>query len=355
MVVESENDNTELYLLENIDQLITRDTTYVPSGNGCMPKNRPIKKYIDYGIVNIDKPSNPSSHEVTTWVKTILDCNKTGHSGTLDPNVTGVLTVCINRATRLAKSQQSLGKTYICVIQFEKEIDEKKFINACKKFTGHLLQRPPLLCAVKRELRLRWIYSIKVLEFSGNKGLIEVYCEAGSYIRTLCTHIGLYVGVPAEMADLRRIKSGNVTEYECFTLHDLLDAVYLYKKNNNEKYLRKIIKPLESLLINYKRIVIKDTAVGAICSGAKLSIQGVFKYDATIDTTDTVVIMTGKGEAVALGAPLICGVEFKNMTTGFVCKPIRVIMEENTYPKCWGIMSNYEIYSEEETTLLEKK
>lgn len=351
-------DTTDNYLLNNCDSLITRDEKYVPSGNGCMPKNRPIRQYIDYGVVTIDKPANPSSHEVVTWAKTILadvGCDKTGHSGTLDPNVTGVLTVCLNRSTRLAKMQQSMGKRYVCVVKFEKEVEESRFDKAVELLTGHLLQRPPLLCAVKRELRLRWIYKIEKLEFTGDRGLFIVDCEAGSYIRTLCTHMGLFCGVPAEMETLRRIRSGNSDESECVTLHDLMDAAYIYKTNKDETYLRKLIKPLESLLVSYKKIIVKDTAVASVCAGANLSIQGVFKYDETMDTTDTVVIMTSKGEAVAIGTPMVCGAEMKGMIQGFVCKPKRVIMEEGTYPRCWGIMTEYEIYSEEKETLLESK
>ncbi|ORD95052.1 Centromere_microtubule binding protein cbf5 [Enterospora canceri] len=157
------------------------------------------------------------------------------------------------------------------------------------------------------------------------------------------------------MDELRRIKSGHVTEEECVTLHDLLDAQYVYKKTGDEKYLRKLIKPLESLLINYKRIVLKDSAVGSICAGSSLSVQGVWMYDETIDTNDDVVMMTSKGEAVAIGTPVVCGNDIQNMIKGFVCKPKRVIMEEGTYPKCWGIMVDYEIYSEENGELLEKK
>ena len=341
------------YLLNNMESLKIKDDAWNPTGRGFKPQNRPLNKYIDYGVVVIDKPANPSSHEVVTWVKDILKAEKTGHSGTLDPNVTGVLTICINRATRLAKIQQSLGKTYICEIKFEREVDEKKFREAAKKLTGHLLQRPPLLCAVKRELRLRWIYEINIIEFKGDRALFEVKCEAGSYIRTLCTHFGLFVGVPAEMAELRRTKSGATDESACCTMHDLLDAQYLMNKNKEEKYLRKLIKPLESLLVGYKRIVLKDSAVGSICAGAKLSVQGVSAYDDGIVTGESVVLMTAKGEAVALAESKVTSEEIEKMVVGYVASPKRVIMETDLYPKTWGIAVDYEIYSEEGQTRLE--
>lgn len=331
------------YLLKDIDKMAVKSDDYAPTGHGFEPSCRPINEYLKYGVVAIDKPRNPSSHEVTTWVKQILNCERTGHSGTLDPKVTGVLGICLNRATRLTKSQQNAGKTYVCVIEFEREIEENELKQAIKSLTGHLLQRPPLMCAVKRELRLRWIYSINILEFHKNRALFSVECEAGTYIRTLCTHIGLFIGCGAVMADLRRTVSGITTEYECFTLHDLQDALHIYKTTGNEKYIRRIIKPMESLLINYPRIMIKDTAVNAICYGAQLSVCGVLKYDKLINTNRTAVLITGKGEAVALVKPLVTGLQLSEMKRGIIAKTERVIMEKETYAKCWGVMDEYEI------------
>src|SRR5579859_890376 len=83
--------------------------------SGCSPLRRPLKDYVSSGVICLDKPSRPSSHEVVAWIKRILRVEKTGHSGTLDPMVTGVLIVCIDRATRLVKSQQSAGiSAWLC-------------------------------------------------------------------------------------------------------------------------------------------------------------------------------------------------------------------------------------------------
>jgi len=336
----------DLYLLKDLDKMEVKSNEYSPSGHGTMPKNRPIEEYLKYGVLTIDKPSNPSSHEVVTWVKDILNCEKTGHSGTLDPKVTGVLTICLNRATRLAKSQQNAGKTYVCNIEFETETTLEKFRSACKKFTGHLFQRPPLMCAVKRDLRLRWIYEINIIEFTPKNALFEVKCEAGSYIRTLCTHIGLYIGCKAFMADLRRTQSGLTKEDECVTLHDVKDAFYVYKTTKKEDYLRKVVKPLESLLVDYPRIIIKDSAVNSICYGGQLSVKGVLKYDRNFDTNSTVVLMSVKGEAVAIAQPLIASCQMADLENGIITKTKRVIMEKDLYPKCWGLMDDYEILSD---------
>lgn len=338
--------NEDLILLNNSDTMIVKSSDYTPSGHGTLPYNRSIGEYLKYGVVVIDKPANPSSHEVVTWVKDILDCEKTGHSGTLDPKVTGVLSICLNRATRLAKSQQNAGKTYVCCIEFNSETTIEKFKAAVKTLTGHLYQRPPLMCAVKRDLRLRWIYSIKIIEFEARKALFEVRCEAGTYIRTLCTHIGLYIGCGAVMADLRRTQSGFINEKECVTLHDLQDAYYLYKTTKEEKYLRKVVLPMETLLKEYPRIMIKDSAVNAVCYGAQLTAKGVLKYDKDIDTNKVCVIITAKGEAVALAKPLFASCQLKDIDSGVIAKTKRVIMEKDLYPKVWGIMDEYEILSD---------
>lgn len=81
-----------------------RTNHYTPIPSGSTPNARPLTEYLKYGCINLDKPSNPSSHEVVAWIKKILKVEKTGHSGTLDPKVTGCLIVCIERATRLVKS-----------------------------------------------------------------------------------------------------------------------------------------------------------------------------------------------------------------------------------------------------------
>ncbi|KAI4291148.1 H/ACA ribonucleoprotein complex subunit 4 [Pancytospora philotis] len=333
-------------LLKDADSMVVKSTDYAPSGHGTYPQNRPMSEYLKYGVITIDKPSNPSSHEVVTWVKNILECEKTGHSGTLDPKVTGVLGICLNRATRLTKSQQNAGKTYVCVIEFNSETTREKFQQALEFLTGHLFQRPPLMCAVKRDLRLRWIYGIKVVEFEPKRALFEVRCEAGTYIRTLCTHIGLQIGCGAVMAGLRRVQSGYVTEKECVTLHDVQDAYHAYKTTNEEKYLRRVVKPMETILTHYPRIMIKDSAVNAICYGAKLTAAGVLKFDRNLDTNELAVLITPKGEAVALVTPLVASSQLKDIQSGVIAKTKRVIMEKDLYPRCWGIMDEYEILSD---------
>jgi H/ACA ribonucleoprotein complex subunit 4 len=335
-------------LLRNMDHMVVKTNHYTPLNCGSLPLERSITEHMKYGIISLDKSSNPSSHEVVTWVRNILECEKTGHCGTLDPMVSGVLTICINRATRLVKSQQNAGKEYVCVIEFLDAPEEKAFMDAIGKLTGALLQRPPLMSAVKRELRLRNIYRIEVLEFSGEKrlALFRVSCEAGTYVRTLCTHIGLLMGCGAQMKELRRTRSGCTTEKELVTLHDVLDAMYVYRSSGNELPLRRVVKPLESMLVHYPRIVVKDSCVNAICYGARLTVLGVLRFDKNINVGSEVVVVTTKGEAVALGIALISSSELLILDHGFVCKTRRVIMEKDLYPRSWGLKKEYEILAD---------
>ncbi|KAF2275172.1 putative rRNA pseudouridine synthase [Westerdykella ornata] len=329
-------------LLKNYSDLLVRTAHFTPIPHGCAPHARDLKSYISSGVINLDKPSNPSSHEVVAWIKRILRVEKTGHSGTLDPKVTGCLIVCIDRATRLVKSQQGAGKEYVCVIRLHDKLPggEAQFARALETLTGALFQRPPLISAVKRQLRIRTIHESKLYEFDNERqlGVFWVSCEAGTYIRTLCVHLGLLLGVGAHMQELRRVRSGAMDESQgMVTLHDVLDAQWMQDNNRDESYLRQVISPLESLLTSYKRIVVKDSSVNAICYGAKLMIPGLLRFEKGIELHEEVVLMTTKGEAIALAYAQMSAVEMSSCDHGVVARIKRVIMERDLYPRRWGL------------------
>ena len=329
-------------LLKNYDQLNIRSAHYTPIPCGMSPLKRSLQEYLRYGVINLDKPANPSSHEVVAWIKRMLRVEKTGHSGTLDPKVTGCLIVCIDRATRLVKAQQSAGKEYVSIVRFHSEVQggAAAVAKALETLTGALFQRPPLISAVKRQLRIRTIYETKLLEYDENRhlGVFWVSCEAGTYIRTLCVHLGLLVGTGGHMQELRRVRSGIMSENtNLCSMHDLLDAQYLYDTMKDESYLRRVIMPLEVLLTNYKRVVVKDSAVNAICYGAKLMIPGLLRFADGIEVNDEVVMITTKGEAIAIGIAQMTTSVMATVDHGVVAKIKRVIMERDTYPRRWGL------------------
>lgn len=328
-------------LLKGYDKLHVRTAHFTPIPMGSTPLKRDLSTYIKYGVINLDKPSNPSSHEVVAWVKRILKVEKTGHSGTLDPKVTGCLIVCIDRATRLVKSQQSAGKEYVAVLKLHDSLSSEKILHsAIAQLTGALFQRPPLIAAVKRQLRIRTIHQSKLLEFSPatNMGIFWVSCEAGTYIRTLCVHLGLLTGVGGHMQELRRVRSGCLSEADdMVTMHDVMDAQWTWEATRDESYLRRVIKPLESLLLGYKRIVVKDSTVNAICYGAKLMIPGLLRYEAEIEVGEECVLITTKGEAVAIAIAQMNTSTMATCDHGVVAKVKRVVMERDTYPRRWGL------------------
>jgi len=240
----------------------------------------------------------------------------------------------------LVKAQQSAGKEYIGIVRFHEPIkSEKELIKGIQALTGTCFQRPPLIASVKRELRVRTIFETKLFEYDKEKNmaLIWMSCEAGTYVRTFCVHLGLIMGVGGHMQELRRNRSGIMTENDTIvTMHDVLDAQWQYEQNKDESYLRKVIMPLEILLVSFPRIVIKDSAVNAICYGAKLTLPGVLRFENGIEVGKEVVLITPKGEAVAVAVAQMNTAIIATCDHGIVAKTKRVIMDRETYPKKWG-------------------
>jgi len=143
------------------------------------------------------------------------------------------------------------------------------------------------------------------------------------------------------MQELRRVRSGNLTEDDhLVTMHDIMDAQYLYDNTGDESYLRRVIMPLELLLVKNKRLVVKDSAVNAICYGAKFMLPGLLRYEQGIEVGEEVVLMTTKGEAIALAIAQMATSDISSCDHGVVAKIKRVIMERDTYPRKWGLGPN---------------
>ncbi|MCS7130436.1 MAG: RNA-guided pseudouridylation complex pseudouridine synthase subunit Cbf5 [Archaeoglobaceae archaeon] len=317
------------------DRFIIIEEVETDERYGTYPSKRSIEEHIRKGFVCIDKPMGPTSHEVVVWVRKILEVQKTGHAGTLDPRVTGVLPVFIETATKLVKFLQESGKEYVCLMRLHGDVKEEKIREVFRMFTGKIFQKPPLKSAVKKQLRIREIYSMEILEISGREVLFKVSTESGTYIRKLCKDMGEVLGVGAHMQELRRTRTGNFSEEDCYNLQDLLDAFIFWKEEGEEKYLREVIKPMEAAVVEIPKIVIKDTAVDAICHGANLSIKGVVSIERTVNEGGKVAILTAKGELVALGKALMSAENMIELKKGFVVDIERVIMDRGVYPSVW--------------------
>ena len=302
---------------------------------GCVPENRLIKEYINNGIINIDKPAGPSSHQVSAWVRDILELEKAGHSGTLDPKVTGVLPVALGDATKIVKILLLSEKEYVCLMSLHDKASDEEIKKTVQNFQGEIFQTPPVTSAVKRELRVRSIYEIRIIERHDKDILYKVRCEAGTYIRKLCHDIGLVLGTGAHMHELRRTKTGSFDETCLVTMQDLKDAYEFYKRDGDEKHLRAIIQPVEAGVKKIKKIWVKDSAVDALCHGANLNAPGISRIQKDVQKNDPVAIMSLKNELVALGKARESTEQMLSMQKGTAAELQRVIMQPNTYPKQW--------------------
>ncbi|KAF5086765.1 tRNA pseudouridine synthase B [anaerobic digester metagenome] len=303
---------------------------------GCQPEARPITEHIRKGVINLDKPMGPTSHEIDSWVKRILHVEKTGHGGTLDPKVTGVLPIGIDHATRVIQMLLGAPKEYVCLMRLHDSVSEKKVQDIFAEFTGKIFQMPPIKSAVKRELRVRRIYNVNILEMEDQDVLFRVKCEGGTYIRKYCHDIGEALGCGAHMAELRRTVSGPFHEDETLkTLHDLTDAYHAWTEDEDESQLRECILPMERAVDHLPKIIVRDSTVDAICHGADLAAGGIMELSPNIDRGNTVAILTIKGELVAAGETLKTSGEILNEKKGIMVNIKKVFMEPETYPKMW--------------------
>ncbi|WP_297556272.1 RNA-guided pseudouridylation complex pseudouridine synthase subunit Cbf5 [Thermococcus sp.] len=304
---------------------------------GFPPEKRPIEMHMQFGIINLDKPPGPTSHEVVAWIKKLFNLSKAGHGGTLDPKVSGVLPVALERATRVVQALLPAGKEYVALMHLHGDVPEDKILAVMKEFQGEIIQRPPLRSAVKRRLRTRKVYYIDVLEIDGRDVLFRVGVEAGTYIRSLIHHIGLALGVGAHMAELRRTRSGPFKEDETLvTLHDLVDYYHFWKEDGIEKYFRQAIQPMEKAVEHLPKVWIRDSAVSAVTHGADLAVPGIVKLHKGIKRGDLVAIMTLKDELVALGKAMMTSGEMLQRSKGIAVDVDKVFMPREWYPKLWA-------------------
>jgi len=299
---------------------------------GCKPEERKTEDIINYGIININKPQGPTSHQVSAYVQKILNINKSGHSGTLDPHVHGLLPVALGRATRIVQTLLKSGKEYVGIMHLHREVGETKLKEIIKRnFTGKIKQIPPLKSSVKRVKREREIYYFDILEKEDKDVLFIVGCEAGTYIRKLIHDLGQKLKIGAHMLELRRTKVGPFNEESLCTLQDLTDAYHFYKKESNDKFLRKLIQPMENAIEHIPKIWVFDTTVDTLCHGANLNIPGISKLNDEIYQDDAVAIMTLKDGLIALGKATLNSEEIIRKDKGLAVKTDKVFMEPGVY------------------------
>ena len=228
-------------------------------------KRKTIKELLEFGIINIDKPSGPTSFDISDFVRKILGLRKTSHFGTLDPKVTGVLPIALNRACKLTGFFLGEDKEYVGIMRIHEDVSSEDLKKTLKEFTGKIMQLPPVKSRVKRELREREVKSFEILEKDGQDILFKAEVQGGTYIRKLIHDLGQSLGVGAHMLELRRIRAGIFKEddekYPSINLYELEKAM------KDEKILKEIIIPGEVISQLYPVVQIKEESAERILKG----------------------------------------------------------------------------------------
>jgi len=204
-----------------------------------------IQELIEFGIINLDKPNNYTSFQAAEILGKMLGLRKFSHFGTLDPKVTGVLPIALNRACKLTGWFMKKNKTYIGVMKIHKPISEEKLREEMNKFLGKIMQLPPVRSRVKREEREREVYSWEILEIDKEKNHVLFSCEveAGTYIRKLISDLGEKIG-GSHMLELRRTRAGIFSEKD----NNFINLYELDKIKDNPEELAKIIIPADEAI-----------------------------------------------------------------------------------------------------------
>lgn len=313
------------------DVLVRKDSE-TSDKYGSRPTERSTDEILDYCVVNLDKPRGPTSHQVSDYAKKILGATKAGHSGTLDPKVTGVLPIAFGRATRVVQSLLTAGKEYVALMHLHDDLPEDRVRQICGKFVGKIRQLPPIKSNVKRQYRFRKVYYLDIIEIDGRDVLFRVGTQAGTYIRKLIHDIGENLGCGAHMHELRRTKAGPFDESNLVTLQDLADA-YHFHKEGNDNYLRRILLPIEEAVDHLAKVWVMDTTVDTICHGASLKVPGISKVHTDIQVGEPVAVMTLKDELISIGTARMTSKEMQKSEKGIAVSGSKVFMQPGLYPK----------------------
>ncbi|NOQ44493.1 MAG: RNA-guided pseudouridylation complex pseudouridine synthase subunit Cbf5, partial [Nitrosopumilus sp.] len=264
--------------LKQLENLVEIDQDLTDDAYGTYYDKRTIEQLLNYGLIILDKPPGPTSHETVAWTKRLLKIPKIGHSGTLDPQVSGVLPLGLGEATKALGVLLYGPKEYHALGRIHSLPSKEKLENTIKLFTGAIFQKPPQRSAVVRQTRIRTIHELEVLEQKERLLLTRILCESGTYIRKLYYDIGEFLGPGATMIELRRTRVDQFRESDgLVTLHELAHAFSLWEEKKDESKLKDMIKPVEYAFSEIKSIIIRDSAVDAMCHGAQLAIPGILK------------------------------------------------------------------------------
>ena len=305
---------------------------------GCSPNDRTLDELLECGVILVDKPSGPSSHQLAAWARSMLGINRIGHGGTLDPFATGLLTLLCGRSTKITGELLKKPKSYVAVIRFKKPIQSDELLGLVSKMQGEIYNVPPKESAVKVQVRTRDVTKSQLTqsEEGGRVHLISIDCEAGTYIRTLIRDLGLLSGNECELLELHRSSSGSLNDQMACTMQQLADAVFLWKEHDDPRGLSRLLSPVEVVLDDLPKITIKDGAVSALSHGAPLARPGIISVPKGLASGSIVLLSSLKGESVAIAELSVGSDTIPGMKSGQVATPRTVIMQPGAYPQTWS-------------------
>ena len=315
--------------------IILESNTETLAEHGSAPDARTIDQLLEGGFILLDKAPGPSSHQVSAWARDLFGLEKLGHGGTLDPFATGVLPLLAGKAMRLTGTILTHDKSYLAIFKVHGGIDRSALDDAMSNLTGKVYNVPPEISAVRVQVRTRTISEFKILDIEGESVLVSIKCEAGTYVRTMARDLGLLLNTIVELKELRRPSSGEYTLAQSVTMQQIADAYWLWKERGDETAMRRILHPVETLLLDLPRIVVKDGAAAALSHGAPLLRPGLVSIAKDLKAKQEVLIVTQKGEVVALAKLSVTGSTIQEMKQGEVAKPHTVLMKQDTYPRSW--------------------
>jgi len=244
-----------------------------------LKQKKSIKELLEFGLIVFDKPADWTSFDVVNFVRSKLKLRKASHFGTLDPMVTGVLPLALNRAVKLTGFFIGEDKEYTGTMHIHEDVSLEEINKVIeKKFVGKIIQMPPVRSSVKRQEREREIKKFKLLEKNGKNISFLVECQGGTYIRKLVHDLGEEMGIGAHMTGLRRARAGIFLEKECITKEQFEKAVEKYFAGD-DKELKKIILPAEIITKVYPVVNVKAEFVEKILHGAPIDEKFLIKKE----------------------------------------------------------------------------
>ena len=302
---------------------------------GTIPGDRTIEQLLESCFILLDKSPGPSSHQVSAWARDMMGLEKLGHGGTLDPFASGLLPLLSGKAMRLTGKILTHDKSYLALFKFGKELERNEIEEKMAMLTGKVYNVPPEISAVRVQVRTRKISRFDILDYDGTSLLTHIECEAGTYVRTMARDLGLLLDTPVELKELRRPSSGEFSLNQSITMQQLADAYWLWKEKGDGNAMLRILHPIEDMLSDLPRVVVKDGAAAALSHGAPLLRPGVVSIDEELSVGSEVLLVTMKGEAVAIAKMSQNSKVIPDMNQGEVAKPNCVLMKEDTYPRSW--------------------